>query len=70
LRAAFGEAVPEPLREEPVTFDDLPPDRLAALVGDELFPPSAEERIERARRHLDQVSGEMFVEGGPSPGGG
>jgi hypothetical protein len=64
LRAAFRESVPEPLREEPVIFDDLPPERLAALVRDELFPPTAEERVARARRHLDQVFSEMFGEKG------
>jgi hypothetical protein len=57
LRIAFGEAVPEPAREEPVTFDDLPPDRLGALVRDGLGPPSAAERQTRVLPHSMRCSG-------------
>jgi hypothetical protein len=61
--ARLHETFPEtlgPLPEEtPIELCELAPEELAQLTVDVLWPPSQEERRERALRHLDEVFGKQ-----------
>jgi hypothetical protein len=57
LHATFPEALGPLPDETPVELGDLSAEQLASLTVDMLWPPSQEERQERARRHLADVFG-------------
>jgi hypothetical protein len=57
LHETFPEALGAVPEETPIELGELSAEEVAALTVDVLWPPSQEERQERARRHLADVFG-------------